>query len=69
MPIVNVISESTLTCPYCGFLERVKMPTNYCQFLFECTACHQVLKAKEGHCCVFCSYGDVPCPSVQNIQK
>jgi hypothetical protein len=23
------------------------------------------IKAKEGHCCVFCSYGDVPCPSVQ----
>jgi hypothetical protein len=39
------------------------MPTTFCQFFYECTSCHELLNAKEGDCCVFCSYGDVPCPS------
>jgi hypothetical protein len=62
---MDIISESTLTCPHCGLREHLEMPINYCQFFYECTSCHEVLKAKEGHSCVFCSYGDVPCPSVQ----
>jgi hypothetical protein len=24
-----------------------------------------VLQPKPGDCCVFCSYGDVPCPPIQ----
>ena len=58
--------ESNLKCPSCGHMERITMPVNYCQFFYECTSCHEIMKAKEGHCCVFCSYGDVPCPSMQN---
>ncbi|HEU4341358.1 MAG TPA: GDCCVxC domain-containing (seleno)protein [Candidatus Binatia bacterium] len=54
--------ESNLKCPTCGYVERV-MPVNYCQFFYECKSCHEIMKAKEGHCCVFCSYGDVSCPS------
>ena len=62
---MQLIGESTLTCPHCGRTETLKMPTDLCQFLYECSGCHEVLKAKEGHCYVFCSYGDVTCPSVQ----
>jgi hypothetical protein len=29
------------------------MPTNYCQFFFECTSCHQVLKPKLWHVLLF----------------
>jgi hypothetical protein len=58
---------STLKCPRCGHAEKIIMPVDYCQFFYECLACHEVIKAKEGDCCVFCSYGDVPCPSVQKI--
>ena len=25
------------------------MPTGYCQFFYECSGCHHLLKAKEGH--------------------
>jgi hypothetical protein len=42
------------------------MPLDYCQFFYECKSCRAIMKAKPGDCCVFCSYGDVPCPSVQN---
>ena len=30
--------------------------------------CHEVLKPQPGDCCVFCSYGSVPCPPIQTGQ-
>lgn len=56
---------STLTCPQCGHRTSEAMPTDACQFFYECTGCGTLLRPKEGDCCVFCSYGDVPCPSIQ----
>ena len=56
---------STLVCPECGHEERMEMPTDACLFFHECSACRVLLKPKAGDCCVFCSYGDVPCPPVQ----
>jgi len=58
-------TDSNLKCPHCGNIERLTMPVDYCQFFYECNFCHEIMKAKEGDCCVFCSYGDVPCPSKQ----
>lgn len=57
--------QSVITCPHCGFKKEEKMPTEACQFFYVCTSCHQRLKPKQGDCCVFCSYGSVPCPPVQ----
>jgi hypothetical protein len=59
---------SILTCPHCGHQASETMPTDACQFFYECTQCHAVLRPKAGDCCVFCSYGDVPCPPVQEAQ-
>jgi len=56
---------SVLTCPTCGHAERLEMPTDACQFFHECGGCHAVLRPKSGDCCVFCSYGSVPCPPMQ----
>jgi len=41
------------------------MPTDACQFFYECAACHTVLRPKPGDCCVYCSYGSVQCPPKQ----
>ncbi|HEX3918034.1 MAG TPA: GDCCVxC domain-containing (seleno)protein [Caulobacteraceae bacterium] len=41
------------------------MPTDACQYFYDCQGCGAVLKPKAGDCCVFCSYGEVPCPPVQ----
>jgi hypothetical protein len=60
-----VVLESTLRCPVCGHSKTEVMPTDACQWFYECGACHTVLKPKPGDCCVYCSYGTVPCPSVQ----
>jgi PAS domain S-box-containing protein len=31
----------------------------------ECAGCGALLRPKPGDCCVFCSYGSVPCPPIQ----
>nr|WKN38666.1 GDCCVxC domain-containing (seleno)protein [Tunicatimonas sp. TK19036] len=38
------------------------MPTDACQYFYECESCGQVVKPKAGDCCVYCSYGTVACP-------
>jgi len=58
--------ESTLTCPSCGHQSVETMPTDACQFFYDCKGCGTRLKPLAGDCCVFCSYGSVPCPPVQS---
>ncbi len=58
----ETISTSRITCPKCGFTKEEVMPTDACQYFYECTNCHTRLTPKDGDCCVFCSYGDVACP-------
>lgn len=67
MSLVNstVTLESTLTCPACFHQKAETMPTDACQWFYECENCHTVLKPKAGDCCVYCSYGTVPCPPIQ----
>jgi hypothetical protein len=57
--------ESTLTCPECGHAKTETMPVDACQWFYECEHCRAVLKPQPGDCCVFCSYGSVPCPPIQ----
>jgi hypothetical protein len=61
----NVELESEITCPNCGHQKKEIMPTDACQFFYECEKCKTVLKPKPGDCCVYCSYGTVKCPPVQ----
>ncbi|MBS0336186.1 MAG: hypothetical protein JSS40_05130 [Proteobacteria bacterium] len=61
----EVLLESTLTCPHCGYVSTETMPTDACLFFHGCAGCGARLKPKPGDCCVFCSYGSVPCPPVQ----
>jgi hypothetical protein len=56
---------SVITCPHCGHEAREEMPTNACQFFYDCGACGQLLRPNEGDCCVFCSFGTVMCPPIQ----
>src|SRR6267142_1613471 len=57
--------ESTLTCPNCGHQSVEAMSTDACQFFYDCKGCGERLKPLAGDCCVFCSYGSVPCPPIQ----
>jgi len=57
--------QSDLTCPVCGWTQRAEMPTDACIYFFDCAGCGAVLRPRPGDCCVFCSYGTVPCPPIQ----
>lgn len=57
---------SVITCPDCGVSKSEQMPTDACQWFYECNGCGTVLRPKKGDCCVYCSYGTVPCPPIQD---
>jgi hypothetical protein len=45
----------------------MEMPTDACVFFHACSGCGTLLRPKAGDCCVFCSYGSVPCPPLQMV--
>lgn len=65
MSATTIKLRSTLTCPNCGHRETEIMPTDACQFFYDCRGCGAVLRPRSGDCCVYCSYGDTPCPPIQ----
>ncbi|HEY4350454.1 MAG TPA: GDCCVxC domain-containing (seleno)protein [Paraburkholderia sp.] len=64
----ELVLVSTLTCPKCGHRTVETMPDNACIWFHECAGCAELLRPKAGDCCVFCSYGSVPCPPVQQAR-
>ena len=50
MPILT----SSLTCPECGGISVETMPTNACQYFYDCRHCGGVLRPLKGDCCVYC---------------
>lgn len=67
--MLQVTLQSTLTCPACGHVKAETMPTDACQWFYECEACQAMLRPKAGDCCVFCSYGTAPCPPIQQTGR
>jgi hypothetical protein len=57
---------SPITCPHCQHESVATIPTDSCQFFYQCPECKSRLRPKPGDCCVFCSYGSIPCPSIQH---
>ncbi|QJR80872.1 hypothetical protein CA267_008815 [Alteromonas pelagimontana] len=57
--------KSKITCPECGFSKVETMPTNACQWYYKCEGCNALLKPLIGDCCVYCSFGTVKCPPIQ----
>jgi hypothetical protein len=60
-----MVLESLIECPHCAMRKTERMPTDACQVLYVCTGCGAKLRPKRGDCCVFCSFGSVPCPPIQ----
>jgi hypothetical protein len=59
------ILDSVLTCPNCGYSAAEIMPTDACVHFYECANCRTLLRPKAGDCCVFCSFGSIKCPPIQ----
>ncbi|MCB0548590.1 MAG: hypothetical protein KDD19_13500 [Phaeodactylibacter sp.] len=65
----TILLQSTITCPHCGRQKEERMPEDACQYFYECEHCGAILRPRKGDCCVFCSYGSVVCPPVQQKGK
>ena len=59
------ILETMLKCPHCGVEQRATMPLTGKKMAQDCRFCGETMIAKEGECCVFCSYGLIGCPVAQ----
>ena len=60
-----IVLESTITCPKCGHVETETMPTDACQWFYDCKDCKAVLESLPGDHCIYCSYATIPCPPIQ----
>jgi hypothetical protein len=60
-----VIDTSAVLCPLCGGMTVHAMPMDRCVIRVRCRHCHGTIVPKVGDCCIFCSYGDTPCPPIQ----
>jgi len=61
--------QSIITCPRCQHQTDETMPTDACVYVYECKACGATMKPIKGACCVFCSYGSIACPPVQEERE
>lgn len=57
--------DSIVTCPECGHKSTETMPITFCNILYQCKHCYIFSRQLKGDCCIYCSYGDTPCPSMQ----
>jgi len=61
---MTFFTDCTVTCPSCGHSQMVEdMPGRL--WALACAGCGRVMHPPAGGCCVFCAYGDVPCPGTQ----
>ena len=60
-----IVFDAVITCPNCGTRSREVMPEDACQHFYRCAGCGEILRPREGDCCVFCSYSDQVCPPKQ----
>ena len=65
----GAILIATLTCPHCGQAQEVEMLEHACVAVHDCQHCGVRIKTKDGACCVYCSYADIPCPDAQLSAK
>lgn len=60
--------KSEITCPTCGHKRIEMMPTDACWFFYDCHGCGVKLRPNAGDCCIFCSFGTIPCPPIQETR-
>lgn len=63
--VANVLNKNKLTCPECASSQNVEMLESGYSYAYQCDNCSEIIEKKEESCCVYCSYGEVKCPSQQ----
>lgn len=62
---MNIKLNSIITCPHCEHQKEEEMPLNSCLLTYECEQCKTIIKPKNINECIFCSYGSIVCPPMQ----
>ena len=57
-----------VTCPECKHVQAMEIPGNTCEAFYTCESCKKTISATKS-CCVFCDYGDMPCPASQEHKE
>ncbi|SFK31429.1 hypothetical protein SAMN05216302_10042 [Nitrosomonas aestuarii] len=61
----GVVLKSQIKCPECGYRKVETMPTDSYLWFYVCEKCRVILKPLKSECCIFCTYGSVPCIPIQ----
>lgn len=61
--------QTLLICPDCHHQRWIEMPKDRCVLSFDCEGCANILRPKAGDCCVFCSFGTIACPPIQQQRE
>jgi hypothetical protein len=61
----QVNKYSVLQCTGCGFTQEFEMPQYASRKHFYCPDCRKAHQSRKEECCIYCSYGSVPCPQQQ----
>lgn len=59
----------TITCPACGHRESRLVPSEATLGRYHCPACLAWLAPAEDEHCVFCAFGDAPCPAMKGKRR
>ena len=63
--VTDVLNKNELTCPECGTKQKGEMLEAAYSYAYQCNGCSEIIEKKPDSCCVYCSYGEVRCPSEQ----
>ncbi|MFD2178141.1 GDCCVxC domain-containing (seleno)protein [Veronia pacifica] len=62
---MKISFKTVITCPDCGFVSEELMDVTESVSCYHCRQCDSLIVTPAGECCVYCSFGDTPCPSSQ----
>jgi len=65
----EIVLIAHIKCPVCDFVQTEIMPEDQCVQFWKCPGCNANWMPKDNDCCVYCSYADVRCPTVQKGMK
>lgn len=66
---MHIELHSVVKCPECGAFQMEEMPEEALVLAWECPGCGRVIRAAEGACCIYCSWGSVRCPRAQRLAR
>ena len=69
--MIDVLLESVLVCPVCGFAKRETMPTDACQIFYECISCKNAAAPQAGRLLrlLFLRFGEVSTNAGRELQQ